>query len=370
MPLNYDGSMIRTVDYSPLTTALSPAEVKAFREQARTNPAYSGSSTVVQVVVTAVLLLFFAVMILGFTGIMATFAAQAVSAGSPIAIAAIIFPLFVLGIVLLIVVVVVRAAIGSGSRWEKWLRFEKFAAANGLVFSPRDANPQYPGMIFSGGRDRAAIEHFRSASDRFLDYGTYRYKTGSGKNESTHSWGFMALQLDRALPNMVLDSKANNGLFGGSNLPATFTKDQVLSLEGDFDNYFTLYCPKQYERDALYVFTPDLMALLIDNVAPFDVEIVDKWMFIYSAAAFDLRQPALHQRLLRIVDLVGGKTLAQTDRYSDERVGDFAANLVAPQGQRLKRGISIGAIVFFVLFATVWAGPFFFGLLGALLGLN
>lgn len=39
----------------------------------------------------------------------------------------------------------------------------------------------------------------------------------------------------------------------------------MLSLEGDFDRYFTLYCPGDYERDALYVFTPDLLALLIDE---------------------------------------------------------------------------------------------------------
>ena len=167
----------------------------------------------------------------------------------------------------------------------------------------------------------------------------------------------MALQLDRALPHMVLDSRANNGLFGGTNLPATFTKDQVLSLEGDFNNYFTLYCPKQYERDALYVFTPDLMALCIDNAAPFDIEIIDKWMFVYSAAPFDMSTGAIYQRLFGIVDTVGAKTLTQTDRYADERVPTFAANFVAPQGARLKRGVPVVAIVIGVLAIGFWIIP-------------
>ena len=132
----------------------------------------------------------------------------------------------------------------------------------------------------------------------------------------------------------------------GSNLPASFDKSQILSLEGDFDQYFTLYCPKAYERDALYVFTPDLMALLIDNAAPFDVEIVDDWMFVYSAKPFRSTEPAVYQRLFQIVDTVGAKTLSQTDRYVDENIGQFAANIVAPQGARLKRGFSvIGLIV-------------------------
>lgn len=263
-------------------------------------------------------------------------------------------------------VLIVRSVV-RGGRWERWYRLDNFARANGMIFSPTDADPQYPGAIFQIGRARASVDHLRSASDRFVDYGNYRYTTGSGKNQSTRTWGFMALQLDRALPNMVLDSRANNGLFG-SNLPAFFTKDQILHLEGNFDQYFTLYCPKEYERDALYVFTPDLMALLIDTAAPFDVEIVDQWMFVYSSSAFDLRQPAIHQRLLGIVDTVGAKTLTQTDRYSDERVGDFSANTVAPQGRRLKRGVSVGAIVLVVGVVVLWFWPFFAGMISAVTG--
>src|SRR5690606_19662771 len=129
---------------------------------------------------------------------------------------------------------------------------------------------------------------------------------------------------------------------GGSNLPVTFDRTQVLSLEGDFDRYFRLYCPREYERDALYVFTPDLMALLIDNAAPFDVEIVDDWMFVYSSKPFPAAQPAVYQRLLNIVETVGSKTLSQTDRYRDERAAvPFEANVVAPQGTRLKRSVSV-----------------------------
>ena len=41
---------------------------------------------------------------------------------------------------------------------------------------------------------------------------------------------FLALHLDRRLPHMVLDSRANNGLFGASNLPTTFDRSQLASL--------------------------------------------------------------------------------------------------------------------------------------------
>ena len=355
--------MTATIDYTALTAPVSAAEIKAYRATQQAKHVHEfDSSSVVRVIVLVVMAAFFGAILLGFlvTGINVAFSAA--RDGAVFGILSLIVPLAVVAVFGFVLYVVARSVIRGGNQWERWYRLDGFAAANGLVFSRFGANPQYPGAIFARGDTRLAVDHFTSAADRFLDYGNYRYSTGSGKSRTTRVWGFMALQLDRALPNMVLDSKANNGLFGGTNLPTVFDKNQVLHLEGDFDKYFTLYCPRQYEQDALYVFTPDLMALLIDTVssnagAPFDVEIVDKWMFVYSNTAFDMRQPALHQRLFRIVDTVGAKTLHQTDRYRDDRVQDFAANVVATPGQRLKRGISVGAIIFGAIVVIVWALP-------------
>lgn len=348
--------MPRTIDYTALTDPVSPVDVAAFKARAKLLPAYSNTMGIVQLVILAVFGTIFVFVMLGFA---------LVIVATPLAIVLLPLMLVLVAGIVLVVVFAMRSGLGN-ARWERWMRLDRFAATNGLTFSPVDANPAYPGAIFSRGSSRAAIDHFRSADDRFLDYGNYRYVTSNGKNSTTHTWGFMALQLDRSLPHMVLDSTANNGLFG-SNMP-TFTKDQVLSLEGDFNNYFTLYCPKEYERDALYVFTPDLMALLIDEAAPFDVEIIDKWMFVYSLAALDLRQPAVHHRLLRIVDTVGAKTLTQTDRYTDERIANFAANVVAPPGQRLKRSYAPLIITLGVLLAMFFLGPILFGALVALMG--
>jgi hypothetical protein len=344
--------MIRTIDYSALSSTVTKQDVAAYRaELARVKPNF-GSGTWVAVIVVAAVVVSFGTAFVAILGSVGASLAQS-SAGAGAGAAVVIVPFVVLAVVIGLIVMLVRYL--GVKRFERYVRLDRFAKANGLVFSPSDANPQYPGAIFNVGRARSAYEHFRSASDRFLDFGNYRYTTGSGKNSTTHTWGFMALQLDRALPHMVLDSQANN--FIGSNLPATFSKDQVLSLEGDFDRYFTLYCPKQYERDALYVFTPDLMALCIDNAAPFDIEIVDKWMFVYSASPFDMSTGHIYERLFGIVDTVGAKTLHQTDRYADERVANFTANVVAPQGARLKRGVPVAAIVIGAIVLGFWLVP-------------
>ena len=147
------------------------------------------------------------------------------------------------------------------------------------------------------------------------------------------SYGYLAMQLERAVPQMVLDAKKN-----GSSIPMPIGGGQQLQLEGDFNSHFTLYCPRGYERDALYIFTPDLMALLIDESGDFDVEIVDDMLFVYSNRPFDLSSAEVWQRLGRIRDLVGGKALSQTDYYSDDRVADRAANRIADDGRRLRMG--------------------------------
>lgn len=209
-------------------------------------------------------------------------------------------------------------------------------------------------MIFGIGQSRQAYDSVRADTGRALDVSNYRYTVKRGKNSTTYRWGYVALRLDRRLPHMVLDATSNNLLFG-SNLPSRFGKDAMLSLEGHFDKYFTLYCPPEYGRDALYVFTPDLMALLIDESAAFDVEIVDDWMFVYSTRPFDLLQPAVWERLDRIVQTVGSKTLDQTRLYADERIADRSLNIIAPQGRRIRRGVHPFAVVVGVA-ALAWFG--------------
>jgi hypothetical protein len=342
----------RTIDYTALFAPVQPPEVADFR---RRTLAARPTATAEQVArLLGLVLGGFMVLVLGVSVLApAVLALGALASGSldPVDAVILAFPLLLIA---------VGAAFGVSAwrsrrfDWEKRLRMSRFAEANGLVYESLSPPPSYPGAVFGIGTARQVTDHLRTAEGRFLDFGNYRYTTGSGKNRTTHHWGFLALHLDRALPHMLLDSRANNGLLGATNLPAIFSRDQVLSLEGDFDRHFTLYCPREYERDALYVFTPDLMALLIDEAAPYDVEIVDRWMLVYSARPFPLADAATYQRLLRIVSTVGAKTLSQTDRYVDERIGEFSANIVAPQGQRLRRGVSVLGIVLLAGFAVVW----------------
>ncbi len=354
--------VVTTWDYTALHTEPSTDEVVRFRREwkGRLGTGLTTASMIVLVIISVVVAFF----VIGLGGFLVLATISSVANGSWGAGA----PVIAVAVIALVVAVIVRAARRvSRDRWRDLLVQTRFAHANGLLFSARDANPTYPGAIFEIGSERAAHDHFRAAGGRYFDVGNYRYTTGSGKNRSTHRWGFLALHLDRALPHMVLDSTNNNGLFGGTNLPLAFGRDQTLSLEGDFDEHFTLYCPRDYEADALYVLTPDLMAILIDDASSFDVEIIDAWMFVYSAVPFDMTDARTIERLRRIIETVGTTTLNRSARYADERsvpssggeasAGPLTARMqtevIAPGGRRLRRRIPVAA---FIIVATVIVG--------------
>ena len=239
-------------------------------------------------------------------------------------------------------------------RVETWWRLDRLAAANGLTFAPWSPAPDYPSELFHSGVDVAAYDHLRSATGEYFDLGNLYYQTGGQGSETfDHRWGFVAIQLDRSLPQILLDATGNQTA-GVSGLPSSFDRSQVLSLEGDFDRFFTLYCPKGYERDALYLFTPDLMALLIDEVGGFDVEINGPWMFVFSRGPFDMIDPALLARLFRIIDIVGTKARWQSRHYVDANASIDANAGARPHPQPvLRRTTRIPPIV--VAGGVMWA---------------
>ncbi len=260
----------------------------------------------------------------------------------------------VLPFVVLAVVAVIALVVGLRMHARATVedfRFHEFARANGMSFVAEEADPARPGLLFSRGRARRATRLLRAERRRATEFANYRYTTGSGKRSTTHRWGYAAIRLGTPLPHIVLDAVGNNGLFGASNLPASFDRGQRLRLEGDFDRYFALYCPEGYERDALYLFTPDIMARFVDHAALFDVEIVDDWLFLYARGKeLVAADPGALAATFSVVDAVAAK-LAQWERWRDERLLDrpsvaldpAALHAVAPDpsGQLGAEGVAV-----------------------------
>lgn len=233
---------------------------------------------------------------------------------------------------------------------KKWFRLSKFADENGLLYIPRSLRPELGGTVLSSSKRGVGTDRLIARGGRQFEIGNFD-TLEQNVNTPVRYWGYMVIGLERRLPHIMLKSRHNAKKRRG--IPGVVARDQAMSLEGDFDKYFTLYAPAQYRRDALYVFAPDLMALMIDEVSVLDVEIIDNSIFFYSPVAFDLTSRRTLRRLFRIARIVGAKTFRQTDRYWDDRGGKpFAANEVALPGRRLRQRASlVGAV-----FALIWIG--------------
>ncbi|WP_019181656.1 hypothetical protein [Microbacterium yannicii] len=392
-------------DARPLVEPVDPAAARAFAQELRRTgrlPSALSDSGIAMVIILSIVAIVFASTILTVMTTIAAGIASSFAGEGGFGVLFAVVPFVIIGGIVAIAVWVVVAARRSGNA--RMFRLDRFARANGMSYLPRMAAPALPGMIFSLGSSRQASDLVRGERPRFVEFANYRYTTGSGKNRSTHTWGYVAVKLDVPLPHIVLDATGNNGLFG-SNLPATFDKDQRLSLEGDFDRYFSLSCPAGYETDALYLFTPDIMARFIDNAAALDVEIVDDWLFLYAKRDFSTLDPATWAWLFSVVGALLDK-FAQWARWRDDRLRAAARSTpdasahasletsgavspgvaatavpftppldtlrpppgVAPQGRRLQRGvpwvtfIAMGAVVlFWILSQTGVIGMFFGG---------
>jgi len=262
------------------------------------------------------------------------------------AIAPIVFILLVIALIILGITQYVK---NQKKAWEQKVRIYRFAKANNLSFNISADGPSYSGMIFNIGNSRQAEDILGSKSADFIfEIANYNYTETHGSDESRytdrHNYGYIMVDLNKKLPHMVLDAKSNNvSVFKQSisNLPTTFDKAQVLSLEGDFDKYFKLYAPKEYERDALYILSPDLMAVLIDHSGQFDVEIVDDKMFVYSSTYFNFSDIESVKKLFKIIEIVGKKIIHQSNNYSDERISTKSIDAVSVPGQRLRSRIPL-----------------------------
>ncbi|WP_448389796.1 hypothetical protein [Microbacterium aurum] len=219
----------------PVDARTARAYVRELRRSGRA-PATNTVGLIVGIVVGGIFLVMFGTV---FSGILGVFLHLSTSGGSGMGAWALVPFLMLIAILVLGGLGIARLARGRGAA--RWYRLDRFARANGMTWYPEARNPPLPGLIFGLGDSRTATDIVRGTTPRLVEFANYRYTTGSGKEQSTRHWGYVAVKLSNPLPHIVLDAVGNNGLFG-SNLPAAFDKHQRLSLEGDFDQHFALYC--------------------------------------------------------------------------------------------------------------------------------
>jgi hypothetical protein len=221
------------------------------------------------------------------------------------------------------------------------VRIEALASSLGLAYSDRQPLAGFAGTALQRpGRQWASdvVEPGLAPAvpDEFAA-GTFAPGTGLTMRRA----GFVQIRLDRDLPHIVLENRRSRVL---RTTGQRFRALQRLSLEGDFDRTFSLYCPEGYERDALYIMTPDMMALLLDAARDCEIEIVDGWLVAYVGHAWRLWRPERFDALVALVAALGARARRRSHNYRDERM-PRGSGLVGARGRRLRLRPSLGSIL-------------------------
>ncbi len=133
------------------------------------------------------------------------------------------------------------------------------------------------GTLFNFGNNRQATDEI---SGKYLDKDfrlfLYSATIGEGKNKTTYSFSVLELTFDALLPNIILYSKHI-----GNTLPIVLDSEKI-TLEGNFNEFFSLRVPKGYENEAYQIFTPDIMQIFIRDVKNMNFEFYKNKVYLFS----------------------------------------------------------------------------------------
>lgn len=260
--------------------------------------------------------------------------------------------------------VLVWAAVRTGRRRmrprQHWA-LARFAADNGFAYLPGPARGDLPSWSYRGSLTKARAIRARTTRGRPIEWCDYENRYGNSASHHTQFGGWIRIGLRRPLPHIVLRATQRGArVLSTASVPDS---SQRLSLEGDFDSHFALYCPSGYERDALYLFTPDVMARAVDEAGGWDIEIVDDVLLLTRSRDVVTTDPAEWSEIIRTTVAFAGK-IEQWERWRDDRAEvepDGAMGLpvagvgVAAGGRRLRTAWSTATWVWIALGAALIA---------------
>ncbi len=220
-----------------------------------------------------------------------------------------------------------------------------FARDNGWTFATSTPSVSRAGSLFENGAHCMIENHL--VTPRF-EVGRCVFVQDRDVTESVYKIRhFFGLYLPKTLPHLLVNAKANENDVFMSWLPHLGGDVRKLSLEGDFDKYFTLYAPRKYDTDARVIFSPDVMRAVIRHAKRYDIEIIGDRMYFYCDK-IEWLDETFWQHVDNLAGVVEKEIGRQATYYTDEHEGKELS--VA------KRGMGLRMIIDMPLWAKLWIG--------------
>lgn len=176
---------------------------------------------------------------------------------------------------------------------------QQFAAAKNFGFNPKGSFEQEIGEVFKRGYSRSL---YNEVLGRYKNYPlrlfNYSFLTGSGKQTETHCYTVFDLEFTMDMPRIYLDELVTPGV--SDILINDLVRLPLSSVE--FERFFKLYITPGSQITALQIFTPDLMAELLDWPVKFNVEIVGRQIYIY--AAYEVSKTAELNAMYKLAEML------------------------------------------------------------------
>lgn len=157
----------------------------------------------------------------------------------------------------------------------------QFAKDNGYKFEEKSSEEESLPSYLETGKNRKIEDvvsgEYLNCPIKFFNFSC---DDPNPNKERDISFTVCSIRCKTNLPRIFLDSRAHSLL--ENNFFKKSKTERFISLEGDFDKYFTLYIPKGYEIEALTIFAPNVMAILIDKSKLFNLELMGDHINIYS----------------------------------------------------------------------------------------
>jgi hypothetical protein len=185
-----------------------------------------------------------------------------------------IFPLF--WIVLLIWIGIVHVKSREIFWKEVALKFQ-------WAYAPyRDTSSEKALIFAQGGNTYAKHGISGDCEGQAVHIFEFQYSTGSAKHRQTHTRTIFEIKFSGTFPHLYLNYENNA-------VSRLFLTDKVTSIPipHEFDQKFQLYSPKEYEIEALEIFTPEIFSALLDMDWDLDMEILDGEIVAYKDRRYD-----------------------------------------------------------------------------------
>ncbi len=155
---------------------------------------------------------------------------------------------------------------------------QEFGQSIGFTYEKSIGLESVSGKLFAVGHSQSVFDVLSGVyHDTAMRIFSFQFTVGYGRDSHTYCYTVTEATLAGNVPDIFLYSKEHQGISVDF-----LAGNETVELEGDFNAYFKLRVPKGYEQEAYQIFTPDVMASLIDKARGVSFEFVGNKLYIYA----------------------------------------------------------------------------------------